>query len=1015
MARTKQTFRRVSPGNNLEYDFFTEGYNPSNPNESSEDSSDGDSDAVTGKPDSITKKEKKKVEDDEDDEIDNFELEEEEDDDLVEEHLNEELFEEGKVDGLCSGKPSKPKNNVIIEDSFENNVEVSCFGKPNRYSKTGTKEIEEEERQVNLGKPDSLDFNLEDYKTAEVNLGKPNSLDSEDYKTAEVNLGKPNSLDSEEVDGKHNMNLGKPDSKDLEEGEIFEKKARKKNHNIDVMVNHDGTEEQYFEENAVKSFLCEELNEIDESREKRNPSGKPLGIQQKSAEITSLVHSLLGKPKSNVNNKEKEFGEPNYPLKQKSLGKPRDLKKQVPGKPSTTPRPKKTKETNREITSSNHLSGKPAFEKIPYDPSKHCNLKRDSIPKQIQVHKKDFGKPNLSSQKKQLLLRRSNLENTRQYPRDNVSIGIDRGSKLPRIFTKATANDFRSFYRNFLKKNLPTHEKEERKYLARDIIGMIMFCVERQIQLDNNDIRDRLYTLCVDEEFFGPGNQETFFELVNMIYNSVHSSITDIPIQRTAIPGKNKNSWVKELTHNEKLQIQDVYLKDPNENYLDFNSDDSSISKHHPKETEKDGETFISKENSINHPVENEEEIISLGEHSINLGNLTSDSDEVEVLKVQPSKLLIEKNDYKIPRKKGTREGKNCQGKSQKVMKQSEPEKITPLKKSSKKIKKTEIKRTCSNTSSSKRSAVSSTNIENSPDESFGEEDKTDIINSQTKSRKTPKVSKNDFKHHKKASSTRSPSLLQSIYQDEISKINTKNWRMTANVQFDKVYAHVHAATREGFKIQYFPRSYFADNTKTWSHIREETFNQKLHQMIKLVELRTENICVARKLKQAEIFYIFNCLKHIFWDAGFQAQVYLKEKGKKNSTEVLSKLKTKGLFSNSCFLTLKMKKCLNHYPGLVNIITKYIGKQVRWHCTNESCTYTSNMNTYFGIRSIALREEAKDSTKGCMLHYCMYVYLKTMYKDITDECEKIYSQVKEQINLSYNFNFVFSDIFDLQR
>ena len=148
--------------------------------------------------------------------------------------------------------------------------------------------------------------------------------------------------------------------------------------------------------------------------------------------------------------------------------------------------------------------------------------------------------------------------------------------------------------------------------------------------------------------------------------------------------------------------------------------------------------------------------------------------------------------------------------------------------------------------------------------------------------------------------------------------------------------------------------------------------------MIKLVKLRTKHVCSARKLKQGEIFYIFNCMKHIFWDVGFQAQLYLKQKGK-NTPEVLSKLKTEGLFTNSCFLTLKMKKTLNHYPGLVNIITKYIGKQVRWHCTNESCTYTSNMNTYFGIRSIALREEAKDATKGCMLHYCMSIFVFLIY------------------------------------
>ena len=77
--------------------------------------------------------------------------------------------------------------------------------------------------------------------------------------------------------------------------------------------------------------------------------------------------------------------------------------------------------------------------------------------------------------------------------------------------------------------------------------------------------------------------------------------------------------------------------------------------------------------------------------------------------------------------------------------------------------------------------------------------------------------------------------------------------------------------------------------------------------MIKLVNLRTESIAAQRSLKSTEVMYIFYCLKHIFWDAGFQAQVFLQQSGT-NKPGALSSLKSKGLFTNSCILTLKMKK-----------------------------------------------------------------------------------------------------------
>ena len=76
---------------------------------------------------------------------------------------------------------------------------------------------------------------------------------------------------------------------------------------------------------------------------------------------------------------------------------------------------------------------------------------------------------------------------------------------------------------------------------------------------------------------------------------------------------------------------------------------------------------------------------------------------------------------------------------------------------------------------------------------------------------------------------------------------------------------------------------------------------------------------------------------------------FLQESGT-NKPGTLSSLKSKGLFTNSCNLTLKMKKCLSNYPGLTEIITKYTGKTTRWHCSNQCCTYNSNFNTYWGCR-----------------------------------------------------------------
>ena len=117
-----------------------------------------------------------------------------------------------------------------------------------------------------------------------------------------------------------------------------------------------------------------------------------------------------------------------------------------------------------------------------------------------------------------------------------------------------------------------------------------------------------------------------------------------------------------------------------------------------------------------------------------------------------------------------------------------------------------------SSASSSKRSADSTNLLE--PDAA----DMYDIdtclerdVNSQKKSRKTSKISRDDLKHHKKTSSTTksSASVLQQYYKDKIEQFEAENWRISARNQFDKVYSRVLVATRDGFKRHYFPKNIF--------------------------------------------------------------------------------------------------------------------------------------------------------------------------------------------------------------
>ena len=155
--------------------------------------------------------------------------------------------------------------------------------------------------------------------------------------------------------------------------------------------------------------------------------------------------------------------------------------------------------------------------------------------------------------------------------------------------------------------------------------------------------------------------------------------------------------------------------------------------------------------------------------------------------------------------------------------------------------------------------------------------------NSQKKSRKKSKNLRDDFKYHKRISPTTkpTPSVLDQYYWNKIDQLKAENWRISASPQFEKVFKNIHVATSDGFKRHHFPKIYFMDNTKDWSHIREETSNQQIDNMVKIVKLRRDSIASSKHLKDVEIFYIFKCLKHIFWDTGFQAQIYMTQEGKK--------------------------------------------------------------------------------------------------------------------------------------
>ena len=106
------------------------------------------------------------------------------------------------------------------------------------------------------------------------------------------------------------------------------------------------------------------------------------------------------------------------------LGKSELSPVKMSGKSDTSthqPQKKVYEKKKERIDEKSNRSGESDFEKIPFDPTSHYISPKNKIPNTIQVPRKDFGEPNFCSSNSQLLLRRTNLVNSCQIPRENVS------------------------------------------------------------------------------------------------------------------------------------------------------------------------------------------------------------------------------------------------------------------------------------------------------------------------------------------------------------------------------------------------------------------------------------------------------------------------------------------------------------------------------------------------------------------------------------------------------------------
>ena len=169
----------------------------------------------------------------------------------------------------------------------------------------------------------------------------------------------------------------------------------------------------------------------------------------------------------------------------------------------------------------------------------------------------------------------------------------------------------------------------------RYICRFISWCIQQQKRLTNKDIEDQLWSVGVTNEFFD--KNRVYYDLLDMIYNSVHSSLTGIPLQRTAVPEKNHNSWFLGLCTEDKMNINEVYLDNLKDDDMDQTSKVST------KEKSKSKNDIL--ESNIELPCNN----LNQTEPS----NLSSYSEKKEIVGVHKTKDLMDKDDYKFQEKKG--------------------------------------------------------------------------------------------------------------------------------------------------------------------------------------------------------------------------------------------------------------------------------------------------------------------------------------------------------------------------
>ena len=455
----------------------------------------------------------------------------------------------------CSGEPSSHNHEKTSYDELNT-------GEPSSTPNMKVKSI----KNKTTGKP-NYSLNVNDRTTQNTKMGEPNKLvDMEITKGANSKTGEPkiqlasNTLAKEEKNkfgtgvpnltyyvGENNSeqsnvdNPKKRDENEIEEGEILEPNCEE--------------EEYLFQENLAREFINQELEEIDDKQSMTSTINK----------FTDNFGIVNEQSPQKETNKKSTTSTSKFQIAQQAAN--RHSKKS----------PRESVLGNVHFVSKTNHTPK-SSKKIPYDPKKHNISSEKGHSNEFQPSVRNFNETNIAKKNPQILLRWDNPDSTKQYPRENVNLGIDRSLTVPRIFTKAARSDYRSYYRKFFKQNLSETKYNKRgKYLVRSITRFIHWCVQQQKKVTNKDIDDKLHSLGLGNEFFD--ENEVYYNLLDMIFNSVHSSLSGIPLQRTVVPGRNHNSWYIDLREDDKMNINEVYLDDLKDDEMEETSEASTKDK----------------------------------------------------------------------------------------------------------------------------------------------------------------------------------------------------------------------------------------------------------------------------------------------------------------------------------------------------------------------------------------------------------------------------------------------------